>query len=206
MANLQAYADRMRNWCVDTDPICAAKQSTSHDATDHLNYFNVDSQAAASWIKFVASLTNSDSSFTTTVPVSRSGTAQDYATVPTATPSGSVTLDTTWTSSASFAACTASSYSQRATSPGNATSSSSTLSDTTSSFASATSISSSAATSMETSIVPTDESSSTPAEVASSTDASSSGAASSGATVFPAKLGNLLCVLAAGAFFGTVLL
>lgn len=196
----------MRNWCVDTDPICAAKQATSHDATDHLNYFNVDSQAAASWIKSVASLTNTDSSFTTTVPISRSGTAQDYATVPTATPSGSVTLDTTWTSSASFAACTASSYSQRAVAAANTTSSSSTSSDATSSSASATSNLSSTATSMETSIIPNLEASSTPAEVASSTDASSSEAASSGATVFPAKFGNLLCVLTAGAIFGMVLL
>ncbi|GAB7326341.1 hypothetical protein MBLNU13_g10381t2 [Cladosporium sp. NU13] len=206
VANLQAYGDRMRNWCVNTDPICAAKQSTSHDATDHLNYFNVDSQAAASWIKSVASLTDTDSSFTTTVPISRSGTAQDYATVPTATPSGSVTLDTTWTSSTSFAACTASSYPQRTTSPANATIRSSTLSDTASSSASATSKFSSTATSMETSIIPTLEASSTPSEVVSSTDASSFGPASSRAVLLPVIAGNLLCLLAAGAFFGMVLL
>lgn len=72
MANLQAYAGRMRNSGVDTDPICAAKQSASHNATDHLNYFNVDSQAAASWIKSVTSLTITDSSFTITVPISLS--------------------------------------------------------------------------------------------------------------------------------------
>jgi hypothetical protein len=100
----------MRNWCVDTDPICAAQQPTKHDATDHLNYFNVDSQSAASWIRSMASLTETDSSFTTAIPISLSGSVQDYATVGTATPSGSVKLDTTWTSSASFAACTATSY------------------------------------------------------------------------------------------------
>lgn len=196
----------MRNWCVDTDPICAAKQSTSHDATDHLNYFNVDSQSAASWIKSVASLTHTDSSFTTTVPISRSGTAQDYATVPTATPSGSVTLDTTWTSSTSFSACTASSYSQRAAALASATISSSMSSNTTSSSELTASDTSGTATSMETSISPTAEASSTPAEVVSSTNASSSEAASSAAAVFPAISKNLVCVLAVGTFFGIVLL
>jgi len=142
VANLQAYADRMRNWCVDTDPICAAKQPTAHDATDHLNYFNVDSQAAASWIKSVASLTDTDSSFTTTVPISQSGTAEDYATVGTATLSGSVKLDTTWTSSISFAACTATSYSRHAVATTNATAGNATSSDTTSSSESAITIAS----------------------------------------------------------------
>lgn len=209
VANLQPYADRMRNWCVDTDPICAAKQPTAHNATDHLNYFNVDSQAAASWIKSVASLTNTDSSFTTTVPISRSGTAQDYATVPTATPSGSVTLDTTWTDSASFAACTATSYSQRATDAADATTGSiPTSSMTTSNSTSAATDASSPTTTMGTSIIPTPEASNPSTEVASSTDASSSGAgaASSAATSSPANAGSLLCMLAAFSFFGMLLL
>jgi hypothetical protein len=206
VANLQAYADRMRNWCVNTDPICAAQQPTSHNASDHLSYFNVDSQAAASWIKSVASLTNTDSSFTTAVPISRSGTTEDYATVGTATPSGSVTLDTTWTSLASFAACTATSYSQRAKAVATTSAiiSSSTL---------ATANVDSQPTSMETSISPTTESSLT-AKVTDSTDAgpsagssaSSSNSSSSRTTTLSAKAGSLLFMLAAGAFFGTVLL
>lgn len=197
----------MRNWCVDTDPICAAKQSTSHDATDHLNYFNVDSQAAASWVKSMASLTNTDSSFTTKVPVSRSGTAEDYATVPTATPSGSVTLDTTWTSSSSFVACTATSYSQRVKGTTDAaTSSSLTPSDTTGDSSPAATDASSPATTLETSTFPTPEASNPAAETASSTDASPSEAASSAATNFPVNAGSLLCALAAGAFFGMLFL
>jgi hypothetical protein len=185
----------MRNWCVDTDPICAAQQPTKHDATDHLNYFNVDSQSAASWIRSMASLTETDSSFTTAIPISLSGSVQDYATVGTATPSGSVKLDTTWTSSASFAACTATSYPY------------------TMSTADATPINSTSAVntnstgSMTTSAVPTPEvtSQSQAAETTGSTDASSSGSSST-ATTFSAKAMSLLSVLAAGAFFGMVLL
>ncbi len=110
--NLDNYADIMRNWCVDTDPICAA-HLPDFDEESRLNYYDLDSESAASWIKSVASLT-ADSDFTTAIPTSVSGTVQDYATIGTATPSGSVTLDTTWTSSTSYAACTATSYSQYA--------------------------------------------------------------------------------------------
>jgi hypothetical protein len=195
VANLQPYADRMRNWCVDTDPICAAQQPTKHDATDHLNYFNVDSQSAASWIRSVASLTETDSSFTTAVPISLSGSVQDYATVGTATPSGSVKLDTTWTSSASFAACTATSY-PHTMSTADATPINSTSPANTNSTGS-----------MTTSAIPTPEvsSQSQAAEISSSTDASSPGSSSTTAT-FSAKAMSMLSMLAAGAFFGMVLL
>jgi hypothetical protein len=108
LANLNQYADIMRDWCVSTDPICAANQ-TFYTEESHLGYYNVDSQSAASWIKSVASLT-STAPFTTAIPTSLSGTVQDYATLGTATPSGTVTLDTTWTSSASYTACTSTSY------------------------------------------------------------------------------------------------
>jgi hypothetical protein len=128
LANLNKYADRMRDWCVVTDPICAA-HLPNYDEESHLDYYNVDSQAAASWIKSVASLTD-DSSFTTVIPTSLSGTAQDYATIGTATPSGSVTLDTTWTDMVSYTACTASSYSQGAPNGTSAMSSSSVSSTT----------------------------------------------------------------------------
>ncbi|KAK5706957.1 hypothetical protein LTR17_021154, partial [Elasticomyces elasticus] len=64
---------------------------------------------AAAWLKDVASLT-ATSSFTTAIPTSLSGTVQDYATVGTATPSGSVTIDTTWTETTSVAPCTVLSY------------------------------------------------------------------------------------------------
>jgi hypothetical protein len=74
LANLDKYASIMRNWCVSTDPICAANQSFSVTA-DHLSYYDLDSQAAASWIMSVASLTD-DSSFTTSIATSMSGTVQ----------------------------------------------------------------------------------------------------------------------------------
>jgi hypothetical protein len=181
VANLQPYADRMRNWCVDTDPICAAQQPT---------------KSAASWIRSVASLTETDSSFTTAIPISLSGSVQDYATVGTATPSGSVKLDTTWTSSASFAACTATSYS-RAEATTSATNSNSTAAANTN-----------ATGSMTTSAIPITEEASSQSQAVKATgtaDASSSGS-SSGATLLSARAEILVSMLAAGAFFGMLLL
>ncbi|KAK3066299.1 hypothetical protein LTR53_017412, partial [Teratosphaeriaceae sp. CCFEE 6253] len=108
LAALTAWTDITRDWCVSTDPICAANQ-TFYEVSTHLGYYNVYSEAAASWLKEVASLT-ATSSFTTAIPTSLSGTIQDYATVNTATPSGSVRMDTTWTDTTSIAPCTALSY------------------------------------------------------------------------------------------------
>ncbi|TKA75468.1 hypothetical protein B0A55_04580 [Friedmanniomyces simplex] len=108
LAALEAWTNITRDWCVSTDPICAANQTFS-EITTHLGYYNVYSDAAASWLKSIASLTGT-SSFSTAVPTSLSGTIQNYATVPTATPSGTVTLDTTWTSTTSITPCTALSY------------------------------------------------------------------------------------------------
>jgi len=105
LANLAPYAPIMRNWCVSSDPICAANQSiSSYNEESHLNYYNVDAQDAATWIKSVASLT-ADSPRTTAIPTSLSGIIQNYATIGTATPSGSVTLDTTWTNIPSSVPC-----------------------------------------------------------------------------------------------------
>lgn len=125
--NLNHYADYMRNWCVSTDPICAA-HLPDPDEDSHLDYYDLDSEAAASWIKSVASLTD-DSDHTTKIPISLSGTVQNYATIGSATPSGSVTLDTTWTSSSSYAACTSTSYVQSA-SNGTMSAANSTMSST----------------------------------------------------------------------------
>ncbi|EMC94548.1 carbohydrate esterase family 5 protein [Baudoinia panamericana UAMH 10762] len=113
--NLLSYAPIMRNWCVSTDPICAANQ-TWFSETSHLSYYNTDSQAAASWIQSVASLSLNDPSFTTSIFTSYSGTVQNYATVGTATPSGTVTTDATWTQMTTYSACTATSYSRSSSS------------------------------------------------------------------------------------------
>ncbi|KAK5715087.1 hypothetical protein LTR15_010503 [Elasticomyces elasticus] len=108
LAAIEPWTNITRDWCVSTDPICAANQTFSLVST-HLGYYNDYSDEAAAWLKEVASLT-ATSSFTTAIPTSLSGTVQDYATVGTATPSGSVTLDTTWTETTSVAPCTALSY------------------------------------------------------------------------------------------------
>ncbi|KAK3657429.1 hypothetical protein LTR22_009295 [Elasticomyces elasticus] len=108
LAAIEPWANITRDWCLSTDPICAANQTFSL-VSSHLGYYNVYSDEAAAWLKEVASLT-ATASFTTAIPTSLSGTVQDYATVGTATPSGSVTLDTTWTETTSVAPCTALSY------------------------------------------------------------------------------------------------
>lgn len=194
LANLQPYAGIMRNWCVDSDPICAANQTT-HNEGDHLDYFNVDSQSAASFIRSVASLTETDTAFSTAIPTSLSGTVQDYATIGTATPSGSVSTDATWTSSTSYAACTATSYS-RAYSTTNATISSS-MSTTTQSGTVTASVAS---------VFPLTATSSELAEATGSGSASPSGSGGSASAALPADMGGFLSVLAAGTFLGMVFL
>jgi hypothetical protein len=115
LSGLDAYADILRDWCLADDPICAANQPDPLIAA-HLDYFNLYTDAAASWIKSIASLTD-DSNFVTAIPTSISGTVQDYATVGTATPSGTVIIDTTWTEYTSVVSCTgASTVSQTANS------------------------------------------------------------------------------------------
>lgn len=191
LANLAPYASKMRNWCVDSDPICAANQ-TSYNEGDHLDYFNVDSASAASFIRSVASLTETDTAFSTAIPTSLSGTVQDYGTIGTATPSGIVSTDATWTSSTSFAACTATSYS-RAYSTTNATISSS-MSATTQSGTVTASLAS---------VFPLTATSSERAEATGSASPSGSG---SGPSSAPACAGSFLGVLAAGTFLGMVFL
>jgi hypothetical protein len=94
---LLPYAPIMRDWCDAADDICAYNHGNPQttNPADHLNYFNVDTQAAAAWVKQVAGLTNS-CNVQTFIPTSVSGTVQDYRTVPTGTPSGTVVLNTVW--------------------------------------------------------------------------------------------------------------
>ncbi|OAL34298.1 hypothetical protein AYO20_06351 [Fonsecaea nubica] len=113
---LDAYAAITRDWCLDSmlhrcnhvfvltffgtqvDPICA--NNSNGIVASHLGYYNVYSDEAAAWIKSVASITD-NSDFTTSIATYVSGTAQDYATVGTGTPSGVVTLASVTTESIS---------------------------------------------------------------------------------------------------------
>ncbi|OQN99369.1 hypothetical protein B0A48_14346 [Cryoendolithus antarcticus] len=171
IANLQTYAPIMRNYCVSSDPICAANQS-SYNELSHLAYYDLDSKAMASFIQSVASLT-STTAIITAIPTSLSGTVQDYNTIGTATPSGLVKLDTTWTSSTSYPACTAASYTQA----------SSTADATTTATSSGSSTASGSITAFVASAFPLTASSSSSAAGASGASASgTSAAASSSAT------------------------
>ncbi|KAK6429046.1 hypothetical protein LTR95_014804 [Oleoguttula sp. CCFEE 5521] len=192
IANLQTYAPIMRNYCVSSDPICAANQS-SYNELSHLAYYDLDSQAMASFIKSVASLT-STTALTTAIPTSLSGTVQDYNTIGTATPSGLVKLDTTWTSSPSYPACTAASYTQ-ASSTANATTSTTSSGSTTASVSITASVASAfplTASSSSSAAEPSGASASGTSAAASSNIAS----ASSGATyVSIAGVGSLVSLL-----------
>jgi hypothetical protein len=113
LSAITAYTDITRDWCVSTDPICAANQTFS-DVSTHLGYYDVYAQEAAAWIKGVASIT-ADSNFHTVIPTHVSGTVEDYSTVGTATPSGTVTTATITTATVQCGSSTSSS-STRATS------------------------------------------------------------------------------------------
>jgi hypothetical protein len=89
ISGIADYTNITRDWCLSTDPICAANQAISYVST-HLGYYNLYAQEAAAWVRSVVSM-STDSNFQTVIPISVSGTVQDYATVGTATPSGTVT-------------------------------------------------------------------------------------------------------------------
>lgn len=47
LANLASYGEVFRNYCVETDPICAQGE----DVKTHLNYFDIYSNQVAAWVK-----------------------------------------------------------------------------------------------------------------------------------------------------------
>lgn len=47
LANLASYGDVFRNYCVETDPICAQGE----EVQTHLNYFDIYSNQVAAWVK-----------------------------------------------------------------------------------------------------------------------------------------------------------
>ena len=96
LSAIDNYSSVLRNWCLDTDPLCAANQPTANSYS-HLSYFIAFSAQAGEWIQSVAGIVKNDPSFTTSIATGVSGYAQDYATIGTATPSGLAPIDATWT-------------------------------------------------------------------------------------------------------------
>ncbi|KAH8168608.1 cutinase domain-containing protein [Sarocladium implicatum] len=47
LSGLNEYADVLRNWCVETDPICAQGEVVE----THLNYFDIYSDEAGAWVR-----------------------------------------------------------------------------------------------------------------------------------------------------------
>ncbi|KAL2436299.1 hypothetical protein ABEF95_007916 [Exophiala dermatitidis] len=67
LATLNRFSSVLRSYCVATDPICAASYG-SEDATTHLTYFDVYTDAAAGWVKEMVSKAEDKSSTTSTTP------------------------------------------------------------------------------------------------------------------------------------------
>ncbi|KXJ97300.1 Alpha/Beta hydrolase protein [Microdochium bolleyi] len=96
---LDGWADILRDECIETDPICGNKKLTDGAVLgDHLNYFDRLNGNFASWVQKMAKL-DTGGTFVTAIPTSISGTVQDYATIPSGTPTGGVTMSPDWTKS-----------------------------------------------------------------------------------------------------------
>ncbi|KAH8890152.1 alpha/beta-hydrolase [Thozetella sp. PMI_491] len=95
LSALDGWSGILRDWCLNTDGICAVGQSVSY-LSSHLGYFDNYSEEAGAWVKSVASLAATGTQ-APVFPLSLSGTAQDYATIGTETPSGGVVINTVWT-------------------------------------------------------------------------------------------------------------
>jgi hypothetical protein len=91
---LDTWSSALYAFCGAQDPICASAQpQAKYNVTQHLDYYDngLDAQQAAGWAKAVAQIPVG-SPYTTVLATSISGTAQDYATIPsTFTPGGTVT-------------------------------------------------------------------------------------------------------------------
>lgn len=53
LAKLNQYAPVLRSYCQESDPICAGGGPGPFNISDHLNYFELYTQVAAGWIKWV---------------------------------------------------------------------------------------------------------------------------------------------------------
>lgn len=109
---LDQWSSALWSYCGPNDPICAnSGPKADYNVTEHLGYYNDTTLLgqAAAWAKNVAGIKD-DSSFTTIIPTSISGTAQDYSTIPSSfIPGGTVQTHALITS-----ACPASSQSSSA--------------------------------------------------------------------------------------------
>ena len=108
LSALNDYADVLRNWCVETDPICAQ----GDDGETHLNYFDIYTDEAGEWVREMvekaggesSSKSSSSSSATqtstkaeesTTTDASETTTAADEETSTEATESTETTVEST---------------------------------------------------------------------------------------------------------------
>ncbi|KAJ1337826.1 hypothetical protein MN608_00682 [Microdochium nivale] len=115
---LDGWADILRDECIDTDPICGSKKvKDGASVLAHTSYFERLTGDFAKWVQEKARL-DTGSGFVTAIPTSISGTVQDYATIGTETPSGSVTLSPDWTKTTDVVAATSTTTKPLTTSSG----------------------------------------------------------------------------------------
>lgn len=53
LERLNAFAGVLRSYCVSTDPVCAPEGGSDFDVETHLNYFDLYSDDAAGWVKWI---------------------------------------------------------------------------------------------------------------------------------------------------------
>lgn len=51
--HMNLFAPIIHSYCVDTDPVCAADAPVTADVETHLNYFDIYSDEAAGWVKWM---------------------------------------------------------------------------------------------------------------------------------------------------------
>lgn len=114
MAKLEAFSDRHRDYCVNTDPICSGADSKNPEAKSHLTYFDRFTDEAAKFVKekLGGDIKKSDPSKTTAPPVASTD-------VTSASGSASVSVDPTSGATSTISNLPASSTDAGPSSPAN---------------------------------------------------------------------------------------
>jgi acetylxylan esterase len=53
LQNMNKFSDIIRSWCDATDPVCAATGPGPFIVENHLNYFDIYTDEAAGWVKYM---------------------------------------------------------------------------------------------------------------------------------------------------------
>ncbi|TDZ54919.1 hypothetical protein CTRI78_v005862 [Colletotrichum trifolii] len=98
LAGMARYADVLRSYCVDSDPICAGGDTSAN----HLNYFDIYSTDAGKWVQELVGKAAAGATTTTSSSraISTSSAASSRRPSATSTSSSASAVETTGTASA----------------------------------------------------------------------------------------------------------